>query len=283
VELGLGTAPLGGLYREVTEDEALAVVDRAYELGLRLFDTAPYYGDGLAERRLGRALAGKPRAELVISTKVGRLLRPEPVFDFSYDGVLRSHEESLERLGLDRVDILLIHDPDDHFEEALTGAYPALDRLRGEGVVGAIGVGMNQWQLLAAFAREADFDCFLIAGRYTLLDRSAADGLLPLCAERGIEVIAGGVYNSGVLADPEREPRYDYLPAPPGIVARARHLREVCARHEVPLKAAAIQFPLQHDAVTTVLSGCRSVAELEENVRMLEVQIPAALWEELAA
>jgi D-threo-aldose 1-dehydrogenase len=280
-KLGLGTAPLGGLYRPVADEDADAVVDRAYELGLRFFDTAPLYGHGLAEERLGRALSDKPRSEVVVSTKVGRLLRPTPVFDFSYDGVLRSFEESLQRLGLDRVDILLVHDPDDHGEEALTGAYPALDRLRSEGAVRAIGVGMNQSELLARFAHEADFDCFLLAGRYTVLDQSGADELLPLCVERGIDVIAGGVYNSGILADPEHEQTYDYLPAPAEIVERALRLRAVCDRHGVPLKAAALQFPFRHPAVVSVLTGCRSVGELDENVRMIDVEIPAALWDEL--
>ena len=214
--LGLGTAPLAGLFGAVSTEEASAVVDRAWELGVRFFDTAPSYGSGIAEQRVGEALRSRPRAEFVISTKVGRLLRPgppdptfvgapqlTPVFDFSYEGTVRSLEESLDRLGLDRVDIALIHDPDDHYEAALAGAYVALERLRSERVVNAIGVGMNQTELLVRFARESDIDCLLVAGRYTLLDQSAADELLPVCEDRGIAVIAGGVFNSGILASGE--------------------------------------------------------------------------------
>jgi D-threo-aldose 1-dehydrogenase len=289
--LGLGTAALGGLYERVEDDAAHAVVRRAWDLGLRLFDTAPLYGSGLAEQRVGRGLRERPRDELVLSTKVGRLLRPGrpdanffgapplgPVFDFGYEATLRSLDESLERLDLDRVDVALIHDPDDHYAEAMDGAYPALERLRAEGVVGAIGVGMNQSELLYRFASDGDFDCFLLAGRYTLLDRSAADELLPLCVERGIAVVAGGVFNSGVLASGAT---YDYTPAPPDVVERARRLRETCARYGVPLEAAALQFPLRHPAVACVLIGCRSLEELDEDVRMFELELPESLWDEL--
>jgi D-threo-aldose 1-dehydrogenase len=291
--VGLGTAPLGGLFEPVDDETAQALVGQACELGLRLFDTAPLYGSGLAEGRLGLILRSRPRDDFVLSTKVGRLLRPEappdasfrgtpplgPVFDFSYDGVLRSLEESLERMGLDRVDIVLIHDPDDHYEEAISGAYPALERLRTEGVVAAIGVGMNQTELLCRFALDGDFDCFLVAGRYTLLDRSAGEKLLPICLERGIDVIAGGVFNSGILASGTT---YDYAPAPPDVVAEARRLRDVCSRHAVPLEAAAIQFPLRHPAVTAVVVGCRSPRELDEDVRCFELELPRELWDELA-
>ena len=290
--LGLGTAPLGGLYDAVDDETAQATVERAWSLGIRLFDTAPYYGSGLAERRLGAGLRGRPRDELTVSTKVGRLLRPgdssadgwhgapplEAYFDFSYDAALRSLDESLERLGLDRIDIALVHDPDDHYEEALAGAFRALARLREEGVVRAIGVGMNQTELLCRFAREADPDCFLVAGRYTLLDRSAADELVPLCEERGIAVIAGGVFNSGVLADGET---YDYAPAPAAVFERAAELRAVCARYGVPLAAAAVQFPSRHPAVAAVLAGCRSPSEVEEDVRLFELELPDDLWQEL--
>jgi D-threo-aldose 1-dehydrogenase len=282
--LGLGTAPIGGLYSGVGDETAQAVVDRAWELGIRYFDTAPYYGSGLAERRLGAALRGRPREELVVSTKVGRLLQPNAhdwegaYFDFSEDGVLRSLAASLERLGLDRVDIVLIHDPDDHYDQALAGAFPALTRLRDEGVVRAIGVGMNQTGLLCRFAREADPDCFLLAGRYTLLDRSAADDLLPLCEERGIAVIAGGVFNSGILAGGTT---FDYETAPPDVVDRVGRLRAVCERWDVPLPAAAVQFPARHSAVASVLVGCRSTSELEEDVRLAGLALPAGLWDEL--
>jgi D-threo-aldose 1-dehydrogenase len=282
--LGLGTAPLAGLYEPVEDDTAHAVVERAWELGLRYFDTAPYYGSGLAERRLGAALRGKPREEFVVSTKVGRLLAPGAsdwsgaYFDFSADAALRSLGESLERLGLDHVDVALVHDPDDHYDDALAGAFPALARLRDEGVVRAIGVGMNQTAMLARFAREADPDCFLVAGRYTVLDRSAAEELLPLCEERRIGVIAGGVFNSGVLAGGTT---FDYETAPPDVVARVAELRETCARHGAPLAAAAVQFPRRHPAVANVLVGCRSAGELEEDVRLFELDLSQDLWEEL--
>lgn len=297
--MGLGTAPLGGLYEAVHDDQAHEAVEAAWQAGIRFFDTAPLYGHGLAEQLLGTVLRTKPREDFVISTKVGRLLRAgapaepgqafmgtppvNPVFDFSYDATMRSVEESLERLGLDRVDILLIHDPDDHFDEALHGAYPALDRLRSEGTVKAIGAGMNQSEMLARFAREADCDCFLLAGRYTLLDRGGASDLLPLCLERGIAVIAGGVFNSGILANPRPRARFNYAPAAPEIVERARRIRETCRRHDVDIKAAALQFPMRNPAVKSVLTGCRSAAEVRENVRLFRAAIPDELWDDLGA
>jgi D-threo-aldose 1-dehydrogenase len=202
----------------------------------------------------------------------------EPHFDFSYAGVMTSVEESLARLKLDRVDILHIHDPDDHYDAALSGAYRALVQLRREGMVGAIGAGMNQWQMLQRFAQDEDFDCFLLAGRYTLLDRSAADSFLPLCMQRSISVIAGGVYNSGILANPRDGAKFDYDDAPVGLVAQALRLERVCKAHGVPLKAAAIQFPFTHPAVAAVLTGARSEAELNENLAMLQTPIAPALW-----
>jgi D-threo-aldose 1-dehydrogenase len=289
--VGLGTAPLGGLYKAVSDEQAEAVIGRAWALGLRLFDTAPLYGSGLAERRLGAALRSRPREEFAVSTKVGRLLRagePDPifkgapalapVFDFSYEGALRSLEESLERLGLDRVDIALVHDPDDHFADALTGACAALERLRDEGVVHAIGIGMNRSGLLARFARQIDVDCLLLAGRYTLLDRSAQDELLPLCEERGITVIAAGVFNSGILADGET---FDYAPAAAAVRQRVAKLREICARWQTPLAAAAVQFPGRHPAVASVLVGCRSVEEVTDDAHLFSLELPAGLWHEL--
>lgn len=297
--LGLGTAPLGGLYAETPEAEAHAVVERAYHLGLRLFDTAPLYGYGLAEQRVGDALRHKRRESFALATKVGRLLRPDaapdptqnfhgapalsPVFDFSYDATLRCLDQSLARLGLDHVDIVHIHDPDRHHDEALKGAYVALDRLRSEGVIGAVGAGMNQAEMLASFATEADFDCFLVAGRYTLLDQVALDRLLPLCQRRGIAVLVGGVFNSGILANPAAGAMYDYATADPRLVKRAQRLAEVCSRWGVPLAAAALQFPLGHPAVVSVLMGCRSLAELDQDVRMFEQPIPGQLWEEMKA
>ena len=303
--LGLGTAPLGGLFRATEEGQAIETVEQAYALGLRYFDTAPLYGYGLAEQRLGRALRGKPRESFAVSTKVGRLLRADappdpsqfhngepyykgtppvnPLFDFSYDGVLRSVEESLARLGLDRVDILYIHDPDLHHQEALEGAYKALDRLRRDGTVGAIGAGMNAAEPLAQFAREADFDCFLLAGRYTLLDQVALQDLLPLCLARGVRIVAAGVYNSGILADPRAKARYNYVPAPPHLVERALRLETVCRRWNVPLKAAAAQFPFSHPAVAAVVLGSRTAADAAENVAMMQLPVPAGLWQELVA
>jgi D-threo-aldose 1-dehydrogenase len=298
-KLGLGSAPLGGLYEPVADDEARRVIEAAWDAGVRFFDTAPLYGHGLAERRLGEVLRTKPREEFVLATKVGRLLRADaprepsesyrgvpavnPVFDFSYDGVMRSLDESLERIGLDRVDILHIHDPDEHYDEALSGAYRALDRLRSEGTIRAVGAGMNQAEMLVRFARDGDFDCFLLAGRYTLLDRDGSRALLPLCANRGIGVIAGGVYNSGILADPRPGGKFNYREAPGEVVERAQRLAATCERHGVELKAAAIQFPLRHHAVASVLTGCRSVTELEENVRLFEAPVPEVLWRELDA
>lgn len=297
--LGLGTGLLGGLFAPVSEAVFAGTVDRAWELGLRLFDTAPLYGKGVAEARLGAALAGRPRDEFVLSTKVGRLLRADappdaetlrglwhgapalnPVFDFSGGGIRRSLEESLARLGLDRIDIALIHDPDDHWEEALAGAYPALDGLRREGVIGAVGAGMNQVEMLCRFARETDVDCFLVAGRCTLLDHAALDELLPFCADRGIAVIAGGVFNSGILAGGTT---FDYAPASRERLECASRLEQVCARHGVPLPAAAIQFPLAQPAVAAVVTGAVSADELEQNVGYARTPIPAELWTELRA
>ena len=295
--LGLGTAPLAGLYHAVAENQALAALERAWELGIRFFDTAPLYGYGLGETRTGAVLARKPRGEFTLATKVGRLLRagapPEPgqvffgtpavnpVFDFSHDGVMRSVEESRERLGIERLDVLHIHDPDNHEASALNSAYRALDELRSAGVIGAVGAGMNQTAMLTRFAREADFDCFLLAGRYTLLDQVALDELLPTCAERGVSIIAAGVFNSGILADPRPGTHYNYREAPRELVERAQRIQAVCRRHHVPLRAAAVQFPLGHPAVKTVVVGCRSAEQVEDSVRMFETPIPAALWVDL--
>jgi len=300
---GLGTAPLGGWPTAVSEEDARATVARALELGIRLFDTAPLYGHGRAEHHLGAVLGEHPRDSYVVTTKVGRLLRKgapldpsitvdgrslfageheaNPVFDFSYDATLRSLEESLERLGLDRVDAAYIHDPDDHYAAALDGAYVALDRMRGEGVIGAIGVGMNQTRMLARFARVGRFDCFLLAGRYTLLEQSALDDLIPVCDERGISLVIGGVFNSGVLIDPRPGSTYNYAPAPPEVVGRALALKVVCERHGVPLAAAALQFAAAQPVVASVLMGARSAAELEENAGLAALAIPADLWAEL--
>jgi D-threo-aldose 1-dehydrogenase len=287
--LGLGTAPLAGLHRAVDEREAVGAIEQAWDLGIRFFDTAPYYGSGLAETRLGSALRGRPRSEFVVSTKVGRRLRRgrsswygapplRSYFDFSYDGTLESLEESLERLGLDHVDVALVHDPDEHYQEATSGAFRALRRLRDEGVVKRIGVGMNGSDLLCRFARESDPDCFLIAGRLTLLDQSATETLLPLCLERGIGLIVGGVFNSGILAGGTT---FDYAPAGADLAQRVNRLEDVARRRGVPLAAAAVQFPMRYEGVETVLVGCASASEVEDDVRLARVPVPSSLWSEL--
>ena len=303
--LGLGTAWLGNMYQAVEDAAAAAVVRRALELGVRVLDTAPLYGFGLAERRLGEALSGAPRDSFVLATKVGRVLRPRtgadpevpsydnsgplfvdaPVmhadFDFSYEATMACLAASLQRLGLDRVDVVLIHDPDDHFDAALDGAYRALHDLRQQGTVGAIGVGMNQSASLTRFARHTDVDLVLLAGQYTLLDQTALTDLLPVCRQRDVAVIVGGVYNTGILADPRPGACYKYAVAPPAVVHRAQHMQQICARYGVPLKAAAIQFPFGHPAVRCVLAGVRSVEELDDNAAMLATPIPAGVWHDL--
>jgi len=298
-ELSFGGAAIGNLYTEVTDDDARAAVDAAWDGGIRTFDTAPHYGLGLSERRLGGALRHRPRDQYVISTKVGRLLRPgSPPYgrdpdgfavpadhvrewDFSADGVRRSLEASLCRLGLDRVDIALIHDPDDHGEQAFREAYPALEKLRAEGAVRAIGAGMNQTAMLTRFVTDTDVDVVLVAGRYTLLDQSAAETLLPAARERGVSVIAAGVFNSGLLAAPAAGATYDYKAAPAALLARAQELERVCAGYGVPLRAAAARFPLTHPAVASVLIGARSAAEITDAITLRGAGLPAARWEAL--
>ncbi|MDN3351892.1 aldo/keto reductase [Actinomadura sp. DC4] len=290
--LGLGGAGIAGLYAAVSDAEAAATIRRALDRGIRYFDTAPHYGAGRAESYLGGGLTG----DCVISTKVGRMLVPlqpgEPaersefadappfrrVWDWSAEGILRSLSESLERLGTDRVDIVFMHDPDDHEEEVYAAAYPALAALREQGVIGAIGAGMNQSAMLTRFVERLDLDVVLCAGRYTLLDRSALEDLLPACERRGTSVVVGGVYNSGLLAGGTT---YDYRPAPPDLLARVARLEEICAGHGVPLRAAALRFPLRHPAVASVVTGCRSAAEVDDNADLFERDIPDALWDEL--
>ncbi|MEO3755767.1 aldo/keto reductase [Streptomyces sp. B6B3] len=295
---GLGTGPLGGLFAKVSDEQAHAALAAAWDSGIRYFDTAPHYGAGLAEERLGAFLTDRPRAEFTVSTKVGRLLQPgapEPdagfhggrdrvrVLDYSADGVRRSLSESLERSGLDAFDLVLIHDPDDHWEPAVREAYPALERLRAEGVVKAVGVGMNQAAMLGRFVTETDIDCVMLSGRYTLLDRTAAEALLPRCQERGVSVLACGVFNSGVLADPRPGAHFDYAPASEDVLRRARRLADRCAAHGVALPAAAIAFPLRHPAVTGVVLGARSADEVLRNVEHTATRIPDELWAELDA
>ncbi|MFI7700419.1 aldo/keto reductase [Nonomuraea sp. NPDC049480] len=278
--IGLGTAPLAGLYTPVGEEQAAATLEAAWEGGVRYFDTAPRYGAGLGERRLGRFLAGVDRSQVTVSTKVGALLDPVRR-DYTVEGVYASLAGSLERTGLDAFDILLIHDPDDHWEQAVRHAYPALERLREQGGVRAIGVGMNQAEMLTGFVRETDVDCVMVAGRYSLLDRTAAKELLPLCAERGIGVLVAGVFNGGILADPGPGAHYDYVPAPEPVLERARGLAERCAAYDVPLAAAALQFPLRHPAVTGVVVGARSSEEVAEDLALAATSIPDDLWTEL--
>jgi D-threo-aldose 1-dehydrogenase len=299
--LVFGGAPIGGLYAPVSDEAAATTLQAAWDAGIRAFDTAPHYGVGLSERRIGDFLAGRPRAEFVVSTKVGRRLVPAarpgssdgvdefydtPAFrrvrDYSADGTLRSLDDSLRRLRLDRADIALIHDPDDHLAEALDGAYPALDRLRADGTVGAIGVGVNSASLAEWFVSRCDLDCVLVAGRYTLLDDSAARSLFPLCLARGVAVLAGGVFNSGILANPADGARYDYAPAAPGVLARARRIAEVCARYRVPVAAAALRYVLRHPAVTAAVVGARTPEEIRADAGYLSRAVPEALWAELA-
>jgi D-threo-aldose 1-dehydrogenase len=306
--LGFGGAALGNLFTAVDDEAAAASVDAAWDNGIRYFDTAPHYGLGLSERRLGAALRDRPRAEFVLSTKVGRIIEPvDPAvlaaagrpgrdpegfavpadrvrrWDFSADGVRRSIAESLERLGLDRIDVVYLHDPDDpaHAREALGAAYPALERLREEGVVSAIGIGMNQTAIPARFVRETDIDLVLLAGRYTLLDRTGADELLPEAVERGVRVVLGGVFNSGLLADPRTAATYDYRPAPPELVRRALEIEELCEEYDVPLRAAALQFGLEHPAVVSVLVGIRSAEQARDCAAMAGVTVPETLWSRL--
>jgi D-threo-aldose 1-dehydrogenase len=297
--LGLGCTSLGGMYEDISDEQAVEVVHHSLSLGLNLFDTAPFYGSGKSEERLGRALAGIPREQFVLATKIGRTLIPaqgedrgkkifvnpnpfQPVFDFSYDGVMRSFEDSLARLKVEHIDVLHIHDPDEHYQEAIDSAYPTLEKLRSEGAIRAISVGMKQWEMLARFAQEGDFDCFLLAGRYTLLDQSAIHELFPLCLRKNISIILGGTYNSGILATGARPgAKYDYADAPPDILEKVSCIEAVCARHHVSLKAAASQFALAHPVVAAIIPGAGEPAFVEENFSLLQQRIPPDFWAEL--
>jgi D-threo-aldose 1-dehydrogenase len=302
-ELSLGGAQLGNLYREVSDADALATVGRAWRLGVRYFDTAPHYGLGLSERRLGAALHPYRRDAYVLSSKVGRLLEPAEhveglddegfavpathrrVFDFSRDGILRSLTGSLDRLGVERLDIAYLHDPDEHMAEVLATGYPMLEELRREGVVQAVGAGMNDAALLATLVRETDMDVVMLAGRYTLLEQESLDDLMPLCIARGVGVVVAGVFNSGLLARPAPVPgaKYDYVAASRELVERARAIATVCERYGATLPAAALAFARAHPAVVSVCVGARSASQIERNVALSNEPIPTDLWAELKA
>ena len=311
-ELGFGTAPIGGLYRPVSGDEAHDTMTRAWEAGVRYFDTAPLYGLGQSETRLNRALAG--RSGFIVSSKVGRLLRPtrkgeerdgvgkwfgvpnrKEIFDYSYDGVMRSVEFSLERTGLDRIDLIYAHDLDifthgsaeamqARLDEFMAGGYQALVALRDQGVISGFGAGINEWQPAQWLVERGDFDIFLLAGRYTLREQEALDSFLPLCGSRGVGVVIGGPYNSGVLATGARPGAfYNYNPAPDWVLAKVAKIEAVCLAHNVRLVDAAFQFPLLHPAVVSIIPGGQGVAEVDANVRAASATIPPALWNDLKA
>ena len=309
-QFGFGTAPLAGFRTTIPERDAVETVEAAYDSGVRLFDSSPYYGYGRAELRMGAALRDRPRDDLVVSTKIGRWMTPVPrgqtiegmrrgginhypTFDYSYDGVHRSLEQSLLRMGMDRVDIVLVHDVDfwttgdrlileDRFSEVMNGAYRALSDLRSQGVIGAIGVGLNEAEISARFVRAGDFDCVLLAGRYTLLEQKSLDDFMPLCEKRGVSVILGGPLNSGVLATGARQgAKYDYNDAPSWVMNRVARIEAVCARHDTPIAAAALQFPLAHPAMAAIIPGAVSRAEIQGNFALLRRPIPTALWDEL--
>ncbi|MEO6532587.1 MAG: aldo/keto reductase [Pseudolysinimonas sp.] len=301
-ELGLGAAQFGNLGRETTDEQAAGAVSAAWSGGVRYFDTAPHYGLGLSERRLGKLLRELPRDEYLVSSKVGRLLVPSPEtadrldddgfvvpaatrrsWDFSRDGILRSLESTLERTGLDSIDIVYLHDPDDHLEQALGEGIDTLIELREQGVVRAVGAGMNQSAALAALIRAADVDLVMLAGRYTLLEQGAADDLLPLALERGVGVVIAGVYNSGLLSSrrPASGAKYDYQDAPAELIARANAIADVCEAHGVSLPEAALAFPLLHPAVVSVVVGVRDAPQMTGNLERYTATVPEALWSDL--
>ena len=295
--LSLGTAAFGGLYRSVSETDCTDTLLTAINNGINFIDTAPHYGKGTSEVRIGKAIAGRDRSSFVISTKVGRILVPsdaeideffmdadnsvERKFDFSAKGVRQSLESSLERLGIESVEILFIHDPDAHANEAILEAYPELDRMRSEGIIKAIGVGMNQCAIPTRIMKETDIDVVLIAGRYSLLDQEAMEELLPTALARNVDVIVAGVFNSGILANPVKGATFDYLPASDEQLAKAVRIREVLDEHQVSLTSAALQFPLRHPAVKSVLVGCRSAAEVESNIEEFDKTIENRAWDDL--
>ncbi|MFI6620152.1 aldo/keto reductase [Streptomyces sp. NPDC050528] len=299
-QLGFGGGPLGGLFEPLDDATAAQALDTAWELGIRYFDTSPHYGIGHSERRIGELLRGKPRGEFTLSTKVGRLLVPQDpqgrmdesfavpathrrVWDFTRDGIRRSVEDSLIRLGLDRIDILYLHDAERHFEEALRHGYPALAELRAEGVVGAIGAGMYHPGQLARLVRESDPDVVMLSGRHTLLDHSALDELLPACTEHGVSVVAASVFNSGLLATdrPVTGARYDYGEAGPELVERVHRIADVCEAHGVTVPQAAMAFPLLHPAVACIAVGMRTEQEVRRNIAAFAAPVPPEFWTDL--
>ncbi|WP_405995307.1 aldo/keto reductase [Streptomyces sp. NBC_00986] len=299
-QLGFGGGPLGGLFEPLDDATAARALDAAWESGIRYYDTSPHYGIGHSERRIGELLRGKPRAEFTLSTKVGRLLVPQDpqgrtdesfavpathrrVWDFTRDGIRRSVEDSLDRLGLDRIDVLYLHDAERHFEEALRHGYPALAELRAEGAVGAIGAGMYHPGQLTRLVREADPDVVMLSGRHTLLDHSALDELLPACTEHGVSVVAASVFNSGLLATdrPTTGARYDYGVAGPELVARVHRIADVCEAHGVTVPQVAMAFPLLHPAVACIAVGMRTVQEVRRDIAAFAAPVPPELWTDL--
>jgi len=297
--LSLGTAAFGGLYKSVSDQDCTATINAALDSGINFIDTAPHYGKGVAERRIGQALLGRARSSFVISTKIGRLLVPsindideffmdadntvERKLDFSSSGVRKSLEQSLEKLGMDSIEILFIHDPDDHADEAIMQAYPELDRMRSEGIIKAIGVGMNQCETPTRIIEETDIDMVLIAGRYSLLDQRAEEALLPTALIRNVDIIAAGVFNSGILANPVAGATYDYVPASDQVLGKALRIREVLNHHNISLTSAALQFPLRHPAVKSVLVGCRSAEEVKRNCEDFDKVIHEQVWQDLVS
>ncbi|NUR98817.1 MAG: aldo/keto reductase [Kribbellaceae bacterium] len=298
--VGLGGAPLGNLLGEVHESDAIATVNAAWDEGWRYFDTAPHYGLGLAEERLGLGLRGKPRDEYVLSSKVGRIIYEASDaalddegfnvsttrrrrWDFSRDGVLQSIEDSLRRIGTDRLDVVYVHDPDDHYEEAVATAFPTLIELREQGVIGAIGSGMNQSAMLTRFVQEIDIDVIMLAGRYSLIDPDALDDVLPACLQNDVQVVAVGIFNSGLLSQPRPAAgaTFNYAPAAQPLVDKANKIADICESHGVTLPAAALAFPLAHPAVAGTAVGCRTADEVHTNASLARTEVPQAVWSDL--
>ncbi|MBY6116953.1 aldo/keto reductase [Mameliella alba] len=307
---GFGTAPIGNIFREIDEETSDGMIQEAWNTGVRYFDTAPMYGHGLSELRTGHSLRWKNRDDFVLSSKVGRVLKPARKqdidyapwtnagrftmhFDYSYDGVMRSFEDSLQRMNLERMDICFIHDIDvftrgadqpEVFKQAMDGAWKALESLRDQGVVKAIGVGVNEWEVCQTALEQRDFDCFLLAGRYTLLEQDSLNSFLPLCEERGAAVVVGGGFNSGILATGAVEgAKYNYAPAPTDIMDKVRKIEAVCAEYNVPLPAAALQFVVAHPAIPSFIAGTRTVEQLKKNLEWFSHPIPTEFWADLKA